>query len=199
MGKRITICLVIAIFTLAGAAVHGGPLTIPNTFVSGTTAKAAEVNANFQAVKSAIDNNDARFSAFQLGYAWNSSDQNITITATDCNVLTLTIVAEKEGVVLVTGAGFFEVNHVLGKADAPRASLTQTSGTMNFAQYFTLFEIPKDLPSGIYHSPFSITGGFNVTQGSNTIYMVADVFDGTDYSTSQIIGRRQLTGILFGK
>jgi len=56
-------------FTLSGlglamslltASVYAGQATIPTTFVSGTPAKAGEVNANFNAVKTAIDDNDAR-------------------------------------------------------------------------------------------------------------------------------------------
>jgi hypothetical protein len=201
LKKGITTYLLIAVFSLAGGVGYADPLTIPNTFVSGAKAKAADVNANFQAVKNAVDNNDARFSAFQLGNWWNSSssDNNITITTASSNVLTLPFPADKDGAVIVTAAGYFQVDHVLGTADAPRVSLTQTSGTMSYANYFTLFEIPKDLPSGRYHCPFSITGGFLVTKGINTIYMVANVYGEAGYSTSQTIGRRQLTGIVFGK
>ena len=42
----------------AGSIVMAGSVTIPNTFVAGQTAKASEVNANFSAVKSAVNGND---------------------------------------------------------------------------------------------------------------------------------------------
>jgi hypothetical protein len=49
---------------------HGDTLTIPNTFNAGTPAVAAEVNANFDAAKSAVDDNDARITTLE------SSKQN---------------------------------------------------------------------------------------------------------------------------
>lgn len=41
------------------SAANAAPLTIPNTFVSGTKAKAAEVNQNFSAAKDAINSNSS--------------------------------------------------------------------------------------------------------------------------------------------
>lgn len=42
-------------------------LTIPNSFTSGTKAVAAEVNANFTAVKSAVDDNNSRLLKMESG------------------------------------------------------------------------------------------------------------------------------------
>lgn len=47
------------LFGLAGAVV-ASTVTIPHTFTSGTPAKAAEVNANFNAVKTSVNDNAAR-------------------------------------------------------------------------------------------------------------------------------------------
>lgn len=46
---------------VAGAS----PVSIPNTFSNGETADADEVNANFSALKDAVDDNDARISTLQ--------------------------------------------------------------------------------------------------------------------------------------
>lgn len=54
MERIIKFCL----FTTALTALAGfawGQTTVPNTFTAGTPARAAEVNANFQALASAID------------------------------------------------------------------------------------------------------------------------------------------------
>ena len=61
----------IAIF-LAGAMapnVIAGPVTIPNTFTAGTPARAAEVNANFTAVATAVNDNDARVKTLETSAA----------------------------------------------------------------------------------------------------------------------------------
>ena len=49
--------------------VHASTLTVPNTFSSGTPAVAAQVNANFTAVKGAVDDNDARIAALESALA----------------------------------------------------------------------------------------------------------------------------------
>ncbi len=41
------------------------PLTVPHTFTNGTSADANQVNANFDAVKTAVDDNDARITTAQ--------------------------------------------------------------------------------------------------------------------------------------
>ena len=51
------------VLLLAGAAAWSGDVTVPNTFTAGTPAVAAEVNANFAAVKSAVDDNNARITS----------------------------------------------------------------------------------------------------------------------------------------
>ncbi len=50
------------IFTLiiTSSSAYATGVTIPNAFSSGTTTSAAEMNANFDAVKAAVDDNDSR-------------------------------------------------------------------------------------------------------------------------------------------
>jgi hypothetical protein len=49
--------------------VQAGSVTLPNTFQAGTRAVAAEVNANFAAIESAVDDNDARIAALESAVA----------------------------------------------------------------------------------------------------------------------------------
>lgn len=49
--------------------VWAGNLTIPNTFTSNTTAVASEVNANFTAVKTEVDDNNAQIAALEARIA----------------------------------------------------------------------------------------------------------------------------------
>lgn len=58
-----------ATLILAAFAATAGPLTIPNTFESGTPARAAEVNENFTALAEQVNDNDARIGAIEDGIA----------------------------------------------------------------------------------------------------------------------------------
>jgi len=55
-----TIALAVILISIGANA---GPLTTPNTFAAGTPAVAAEVNANFSAVETEVNDNDARIAA----------------------------------------------------------------------------------------------------------------------------------------
>jgi len=55
------------IFTLiiTSSSAYATGVTIPNAFSSGTTTSAAEMNANFNAVKAAVDDNDSRVTTLE--------------------------------------------------------------------------------------------------------------------------------------
>ncbi len=110
--------LVTAIFMVPAA--WAGNVTIPNTFTSGTPAVAAEVNSNFGAVETAVDDNDGRITTHSgsssahhpdasglVPRAWaNSVDgSGATLTsnaAVDMN--TLTINAPSDGILLINAS-----------------------------------------------------------------------------------------------
>ena len=58
--KNILTYLISVVFVSVTSPAWAGSVTVPNTFVSGTPAKASEVNDNFSAVKSAVNDNDGR-------------------------------------------------------------------------------------------------------------------------------------------
>ena len=57
MNKKIFILLAIS---LVGTQAWAGSVTVPNTFVDGTTASASEVNTNFNELTSAVNDNHNR-------------------------------------------------------------------------------------------------------------------------------------------
>jgi hypothetical protein len=57
---RLTFTLAIVMVSLQATA---SSLTVPNTFTSGTATSASDMNANFTAVKAAIDDNNTRISS----------------------------------------------------------------------------------------------------------------------------------------
>ena len=60
--KALVFSAVVSSITLHASA---GQADIPNTFVSGSKAVASEVNANFDAVKDAVNDNDARITSIE--------------------------------------------------------------------------------------------------------------------------------------
>ncbi len=77
------LCVLLLAFALPAA--RAGQVSIPNSFSSGTPAVAAEVNANFDAVKTAVDDNDGRINAVSTLASANAS----AITALQATVASL--------------------------------------------------------------------------------------------------------------
>ncbi|MCC6524063.1 MAG: hypothetical protein IT373_15490 [Polyangiaceae bacterium] len=65
------------------------PLTTPNTFTAGTVISAAAVNANFDAIEAAVDDNDARITLLEgapklATCTWRVVTSNATLVTADC-------------------------------------------------------------------------------------------------------------------
>jgi hypothetical protein len=88
MNRSIRMALAFALGLSIFTSAHAGEVTIPNTFTSGTPAVAAEVNANFTAVKTAVDDNDTRIDANGSEIAANTGE--IDTNAADIADLTAT-------------------------------------------------------------------------------------------------------------
>lgn len=72
MNRKFIVLLMSLVAIVCNESI-AGPLTTPNTFVSGTPAVASEVNENFDAVKAAVDDNDSRITTNSSGISTNSS------------------------------------------------------------------------------------------------------------------------------
>jgi len=55
----------VTLLVLSGGLVHASGVTLPNTFANDTAADANQVNANFSAIKSAVDDNDLRIGTLE--------------------------------------------------------------------------------------------------------------------------------------
>ncbi len=91
MLKQIFKIMVILSFVLVGTSAWAGNLTIPNTFTSGTTAGAGQVNNNFTAVETEVDDNNARITTNASGISTNAG--NITTNASGISTNTSDISA----------------------------------------------------------------------------------------------------------
>ena len=68
MNKLIQALVTTVTLVYAGASV-ASTLSIPNTFSSGATTSASDMNANFTAVKAAVDDNNTRITALEASSA----------------------------------------------------------------------------------------------------------------------------------
>ncbi len=78
----------LALFAIGTAVADD--LTIPNTFTSGTPARAADVNANFAAVEASVDDNAADIAANTGGVASNSASVAANTSAIATNQTAIT-------------------------------------------------------------------------------------------------------------
>jgi hypothetical protein len=96
MNKVIVLIVLSALTSWAWA----GALTVPNSFTSGTAAVAAEVNDNFTAVKTAVDDNDNRITANEAAIVANAPPVLVDATSTPVGTLLGTDSAARYWVVL---------------------------------------------------------------------------------------------------
>lgn len=72
-------------FPLLLAVLLGSTYTITNTFSSGTTAVASQVNANFSAAKTAIDDNDSRITTVEALFTGSDANTALALAANGAN------------------------------------------------------------------------------------------------------------------
>jgi hypothetical protein len=106
MIKKILFIALVSMLLMSTTTAFAGSVTTLNTFSSGTSAVAAEVNENFSAVKDAVDDNDDRINdnAAALPIAWATlDDSTYYFTDSSWNVMnTLNINAPSDGILLIT-------------------------------------------------------------------------------------------------
>src|SRR5436189_274175 len=90
MKANLKILGMAALFAWVSEGTHAGPVAPLTTFTAGTPAKASEVNGNFSAVSTAVNDNNSRITALESGAANPNITGNITLvpsTASAGNIL----------------------------------------------------------------------------------------------------------------
>lgn len=162
-------------------------VSIPYTFTAGTTAKASEVNANFQTLANALPAAKAAF-----------LNEKVITSTTGEQVTSLQVTLPASGQVIVNATGNICIyGHAQGNWDNVVFKLSKTSGDLNFSsslQYGLGFNIPSTEPSypttapdDDVCKPFSINYVFTEsTAGAITYYLNAARNAGTSTANSLV-------------
>lgn len=160
----------VALFITLGLAVASNVST-PHTFVGGTTALSAEVNANFAAHEAAINDNDTRIQN-RIVVSSNSFDSSEAVTGMDVTVhelgsVTIDVPASGTVTVIATGHNLFagdtrtvavgvnSVNTVMHSRGQIETGRTQGVGALRYVHAWTTMNT------------------FPVTAGTHTFYILA--------------------------
>jgi uncharacterized protein len=175
--KRPQLRTVLLAITALGLLVWGAAVTIPNSFSDGDVISAAQMNANFAAVKAAVDTNESAVATLQTaqpGVAQVLGTTSVTTVGTTLSsALSLDVTAPAAGYALVTAAG--------------EANLVHTSGTTTYIDELGIgpsatslptidqvdIQLPSAAASGSYYQAFSVTRVFAVSAGTTTFYLDA--------------------------
>ncbi|MDI6801787.1 MAG: hypothetical protein QMD01_07050 [Thermodesulfovibrionales bacterium] len=170
MGQVVGLLAVIfiGITVLAYAAVN-----IPYTFTSGTTAKASEVNANFQALANSMP-------AVKTTYV--ATAENITST-TGVQIHSIQVTSPSTGNVIISASGTVCIfNHTNGNTDNVMLKVSTISGDVSTSSYegLTAFTEPNTYPSHFQNAcvPFTIVRVFPASTSATTYYLNARVNSG---------------------
>ena len=189
MGRRIKLSGITLLILLVSAGWGwAGDVTGLKTFSAGAPAKASEVNANFSAIKTAVDdNNDQAENNYteitdaksdintlknaQPGVAWTQGDSGGTIKTSSANLKSLTLVAPSSGYAIVTATGSVYWNITSAAAGLVRLKVSDTSGDTEEGNGVQFIRFQAGLGTGAYFFPFSTTRVFQVSKGNNTFYL----------------------------
>jgi hypothetical protein len=185
----------IAVLLAAAGLSHAGPVGPLTTFTAGTPAKASEVNANFSAVKTAVDDNASRITTLQSTVTPAGNIVLVPSTASAGNILkgtapfihnfgtSNTFIGVNAGNLTTTGVG---LNTAIGVSALQRnttgsantasgfqALLSNTTGLENTASGSSALQSnttgSSNTASGVNALVFNTTGNFNTASGARAL------------------------------
>ena len=180
--NRFPLRYVLLAVTALGLLVWGAAVTIPNSFTDGDVISASEMNANFTAVKNAVDTLEAN----QAGAA-QSVDAGIQSVATTVGSYgSVDVNAPGAGYVLVITSAEVQFSHTNGTASNVNYGVSESATAYDSDQDQDV-TIASTAPSGTYVFTTSAQKIFPVAgAGTHTFYVVADSATGTTASLLDI-------------
>lgn len=150
MNKNIIKISTLLATSLWASQLLAGSVTIPNTFESGTAASASEVNANFTAVESAVNDNDGRIT---------NDTSNILTNTTNISTNTEAISSAVPQVVLKAANGEY-VGRVIGMSHSSMPYVLTDKGyrTKILLGSGQVQEYPDGAYDGVYYESTDCQG-----------------------------------------
>lgn len=178
---RRLIMILPAALSLAVAATMASSVSLPVTFSGGQTLTATDLNSNFSAVKTAVDDNAGRVAALENSRPGvEFTDGTSTSLPTDGSVVEVartTVTAPAAGYVLVEASGYFAIGHVGGATSLARTSVSDSATPSITFLGAAQHGMPSGAAGGTYKAPLSGSHVFSVASaGTYTFYLYADLF-----------------------
>jgi len=173
--KQVVLLLSLVIVGIAVLA-YASTVAPLNTFTSGTTISSSEMNANFTAVKTAVDDNDARITVLEQNksiVAYDQEDTCCTAITTPVAHQSVTINAPSSGNVLVSFNGMCGLDHINGQYTRIALAISTVSGSLVTASRGDI-QVPSAAPSDFYTFRCSAQQVYPVSAGSTTFYLNVD-------------------------
>ncbi|MEJ2287284.1 MAG: hypothetical protein P8Y02_01355 [Deinococcales bacterium] len=166
--RRIQLRYVLLAVTALGLLVWGAAVTIPNSFSDGDVISASEMNANFAAVKAAVDANEAAVASLQKGPTVFFEDLvvgSITVDASHhvCQTPGYTASASERAIVHV------QLSVSASSAQTFSSSATYSSNGGTTFSFLNGSFAPVTIPAGGYGSG-SLTAAVDLTEGTTYVF-----------------------------
>ena len=149
-----------------------GEITYPdNSYSSGMTLSADDLNAKFNEIKGAVNDNNTKSTLNDISYSQSSTSVTPDITAS--MVATTSITPSTDGVALVLFSGYGRVNHTTGSASTIRTTISDSATpSLNGGYGFRFFTVVSGQPTGFYYAYMQSQWVFPVTAGLTYNYYV---------------------------
>src|SRR6266446_4689304 len=137
MKTNLQVLCAVALFALVTEGGFAGPVAPLINFTAGTPAKASEVNGNFSAVSTAVNDNASRITTLETHFDANGNITLVPSTATAGNILkgTAPFVHNfgTDSTFVGVNAGNFTMTGINNTASGARALKNNTGGSHNTA------------------------------------------------------------------
>lgn len=174
---------------LTATALCAGEVTIPNTFSANTKAKASEVNANFAAVKTAVDDN-----AYMTGIAIETlaTSGEISRSALYDNIYTIRVNVPADGYIHVLATGEVHIQKFNTGEGHLVVGIRDNEGKNIDSAHFSL----NSDYGGYYTTNYTLQGVVAVTKGVHE-YIVTALDVGDNVLFNKTIDSNKVTAIFY--